>query len=164
MSSTELKHDFETPFGLMRATVLSGALKAFTFSKDEKKENDEHETFNKLGAELAAYFKGDLQKWTIPLAPEGTEFQQKVWKLLQEVKIGSTLSYLELSKLYGDEKAIRAVATANGVNPICILIPCHRIIGSDDSLTGYAWGIEMKKELLQLEQKFTTKVDLFSDL
>ena len=111
-----------------------------------------------------SYFKGELKEWSIPLAPEGTEFQQKVWKLLQDVEIGSTLSYLELSKLYGDEKAIRAVATANGANPICILIPCHRIIGSDGSLTGYAWGIEMKKELLQLEQKFSTKVDLFSAL
>jgi len=164
MSSTELKHDFQTPFGVMRAIVIEDALRSFTFPKDDKKEEDAHAIFKKLEEELAAYFMGELKEWSVPLAPIGTDFQQKIWKLLLTVKIGSTLSYLELSKLYGDEKAIRAVATANGANPICILIPCHRIIGSDGSLTGYAWGIEMKKELLQLEQKFSDKVDLFSAL
>ena len=164
MSSIEHRHDFQTPFGVMRACLKNDTLTSFTFAKDDLEQQDEHPIFMTLAEELELYFKGELKKWSIPLAPEGTEFQEKVWTLLQDVEIGSTLSYLELSKKYGDEKAIRAVATANGANPICILIPCHRIIGSDGSLTGYAWGIEMKKELLQLERKFSKKVDLFSAL
>ncbi|MFT4602527.1 MAG: methylated-DNA-[protein]-cysteine S-methyltransferase [Arenicella sp.] len=164
MSSTELKQDFETPFGRMRATVINDSLVRFTFAKEKDKAADEHPIFKTLLAELDSYFKGNLKQWSIPLAPSGTEFQEKVWTLLQEVEIGTTKNYLDLSKRYGDEKAIRALATANGANPICILIPCHRIIGSDGSLTAYAWGVEMKRELLQLEQKFSKTVDLFSTL
>ena len=83
--------------------------------------------------------------------PEGTEFQKKVWNALVKIPYGKTLSYLEFSKQIGDPKAIRAVANANGKNPIWIVVPCHRVIGSDGSLTGYAGGIDRKKWLLNHE-------------
>ena len=85
------------------------------------------------------------------LSPTGTDFQLKVWEELQRIPFGQTISYLELANRLGDPKCIRAAATANGKNPLAIAIPCHRVIGSDGSMTGYASGIEKKKALLKLE-------------
>lgn len=101
--------------------------------------------------QLEAYFKGELKAFDLKLNPSGTPFQQKVWKALLEIPYGTTRSYLEQSRILGDEKAIRAVANANGKNPIWIVIPCHRIIGSDGSLTGYAGGKWRKQWLLNHE-------------
>lgn len=103
--------------------------------------------------QLQEYFEGKRKKFDLKLNPEGTPFQKKVWKLLMEIPYGKTLSYLELSKFFGDIKAIRAVAAANGKNPIWIIIPCHRVIGSDGSLTGYAGGLHRKKWLLNHESE-----------
>jgi len=103
--------------------------------------------------ELDAYFKGNLKEFTLKLNPIGTEFQKRVWKALAEVNYGKTRSYMGLTKELGDEKAIRAVAAANGKNPLWIVIPCHRIIGSDGSLTGYAGGLWRKQWLLNHEQE-----------
>jgi methylated-DNA-[protein]-cysteine S-methyltransferase len=100
---------------------------------------------------LNEYFEGKRQNFDLLLNPEGTEFQKKVWSLLSEIPYGKTISYLELSRRFGDEKAIRAVAAANGKNPVWIIIPCHRVIGSDGSLTGYAGGLHRKKWLLNHE-------------
>ena len=101
--------------------------------------------------QLASYFKGDLKEFSLKLNPQGTDFQKKVWKKLEEIPYGTTTSYLQLSRELGDEKAIRAVAAANGKNPLWIIVPCHRVIGSDGSLTGYAGGLHRKKWLLDLE-------------
>jgi methylated-DNA-[protein]-cysteine S-methyltransferase len=101
--------------------------------------------------QLNEYFEGKRQNFDLLLNPEGTEFQKKVWSLLSEIPYGKTISYLELSRRFGDEKAIRAVASANGKNPLWIIIPCHRVIGSDGSLTGYAGGLHRKKWLLNHE-------------
>jgi AraC family transcriptional regulator of adaptative response/methylated-DNA-[protein]-cysteine methyltransferase len=101
--------------------------------------------------ELEAYFSGDLEQFTVPLDFPGTEFQQKVWTALLTVPYGKTASYLDLATWIGDPKAVRAVARANGDNRIAIVIPCHRIIGSDGSLTGYGGGLHRKKKLLELE-------------
>jgi len=101
--------------------------------------------------QLKAYFKGELKDFELQINPQGTDFQKKVWKKLLEIPYGTTTSYLRLSKDLGDEKAIRAVATANGKNPLWIIVPCHRVIGSDGSLTGYAGGLHRKKWLLDLE-------------
>ena len=101
--------------------------------------------------QLNAYFKGELKEFDLKLNPQGTEFQKKVWNKLLEIPYATTTSYLELSKELGDEKAIRAVASANGKNPLWIIIPCHRVIGSDGSLTGYAGGLHRKKWLLDHE-------------
>jgi methylated-DNA-[protein]-cysteine S-methyltransferase len=97
------------------------------------------------------YFDGKRTDFTFKLNPSGTEFQQKVWKGLLEIPFGKTISYMELSKKLGDVKAIRAVASANGKNPLWIVVPCHRVIGTNDSLTGYAGGLWRKKWLLEHE-------------
>ncbi len=102
--------------------------------------------------QLEAYFEGELTQFDIPLLPVGTDFQKEVWKKLTEIPFGETRSYLQLSKDLGNPDAIRAVASANGANAISILIPCHRIIGSDGSLVGYAGGLDAKKRLLKLEK------------
>lgn len=102
-------------------------------------------------SQLNDYFDGKRTNFTFKLNPLGTEFQQKVWKGLLEIPFGKTMSYLELSKKLGDVKAIRAVASANGKNPLWIVIPCHRVIGTDGSLTGYAGGLWRKKWLLEHE-------------
>ncbi|RTY95979.1 methylated-DNA--[protein]-cysteine S-methyltransferase [Flavobacterium sp. GT3R68] len=101
--------------------------------------------------QLYDYFDGKRNDFNFPINPAGTEFQQKVWKGLLEIPFGKTMSYLELSKKLGDVKAIRAVASANGKNPLWIVVPCHRVIGADGSLTGYAGGLWRKKWLLEHE-------------
>ena len=102
-------------------------------------------------AQLQEYFEGKRTDFTFKLNPKGTDFQQKVWQELLKIPFGKTCSYLELSKKLGDVKAIRAVASANGKNPIWIVVPCRRVIGSDGSLTGYAGGLWRKKWLLEHE-------------
>lgn len=101
--------------------------------------------------QLQEYFDGKRTQFTFALNPKGTDFQQKVWKALLEIPYGKTTSYMELTKKLGDIKAIRAVASANGKNPLWIVVPCHRVIGSDGSLTGYAGGLWRKKWLLEHE-------------
>ncbi|GAA4457648.1 methylated-DNA--[protein]-cysteine S-methyltransferase [Nibrella saemangeumensis] len=102
--------------------------------------------------QLREYFAGTRQQFDLKLNPRGTPFQQEVWQALLAVPYGQTLSYLTLSRRLGDEKAIRAVASANGKNPLWIVIPCHRIIGSNGELTGYAGGLWRKKWLLEHER------------
>lgn len=104
--------------------------------------------------QLKAYFKNERNTFDLKLNPEGTTFQKKVWKQLETIPYGKTISYLELSKQIGDVKAIRAVANANGKNPLWIIIPCHRVIGSDGSLTGYAGGLHRKQWLLNHESAY----------
>lgn len=101
--------------------------------------------------QLNEYFEGKRTEFTFKLNPKGTDFQQKVWQELLNIPFGKTTSYLELSKKLGDVKAIRAVASANGKNPLWIVVPCHRVIGTDGSLTGYAGGLWRKKWLLEHE-------------
>lgn len=101
--------------------------------------------------ELEAYFKGELQNFSFPMTPRGTDFQKRVWKILREIPYGKTISYREQAERLGDLKAIRAVASANGKNPLWVVVPCHRVIGSDGSLTGYAGGLWRKKWLLEHE-------------
>jgi methylated-DNA-[protein]-cysteine S-methyltransferase len=101
--------------------------------------------------QLAAYFAGQLKEFTLPLATEGTPFQQRVWQAVRAVPYGRTASYTELTARLGDAKAIRAVAAANARNPLAVVVPCHRVLGSDGSLTGYAWGLHRKEWLLRHE-------------
>jgi len=103
--------------------------------------------------QLDGYFSGAIKNFTFPTTQAGTKFQQKVWNELRNIPFGKTISYLELSKRTGDTKAIRAVGTANGKNTIWIAVPCHRVIGSNGSLTGYAGGLWRKKWLLEHEAK-----------
>jgi methylated-DNA-[protein]-cysteine S-methyltransferase len=104
--------------------------------------------------QLQEYFKSNRTMFDLNLNLQGTDFQKKVWKQIEQIPYGKTISYLELSKQLGDIKAIRAVANANGKNPLWIIIPCHRVIGSDGSLTGYAGGLHRKQWLLEHESPF----------
>lgn len=121
---------------------------------------ESNEIIIETSRQLNDYFEKKRTHFDIPLELIGTEFQQRVWQELQRIPFGKTISYLQLSKNLGDEKAIRAAATANGANVISILIPCHRVIGFDGALTGYAGGLVAKKKLIQLESKLEQK-DLF---
>ena len=104
-------------------------------------------------AQMQAYFAGELRDFELPLAPEGTPFQQRVWRALRDIPYGETISYGELARRIGQPKASRAVGLANGQNPIGIVVPCHRVIGADGSLTGYGGGLERKRWLLAHESK-----------
>ncbi len=125
----------------------------------EEKDN-EHTLL--LKKELEAYFQGSLDKFTVPLVLNGTDFQKQVWQELLTIPYATTRTYKEQSIAVGDLKAIRAVASANGRNKISIVVPCHRVIGSDGSLTGYAGGLDRKRFLLNLEREFGGPKDLFS--
>jgi O-6-methylguanine DNA methyltransferase len=103
-------------------------------------------------AQLAAYADGDLRTFDVPLAPRGTPFQLRVWEELGRIPYGQTISYGELARRLGNPKLTRAVGAANGANPISIIVPCHRVIRGDGSLTGYAGGLELKQALLALER------------
>jgi methylated-DNA-[protein]-cysteine S-methyltransferase len=103
--------------------------------------------------QLEAFFAGELRDFDFPLKPRGTEFQQRVWKLLREIPFGETISYGELARRAGNPAASRAVGLANGSNPISIIIPCHRVIGSNGKLTGYGGGLPNKRWLLDFEHR-----------
>lgn len=107
---------------------------------------------DKTRRELDAYFEGKLKVFTVPVTPEGTAFQRAVWNALLTIPYGVTKSYAQQAQAIGNPKAMRAVGLANGRNPIAIIIPCHRVIGANGSLTGYGGGMERKKFLLDLEQ------------
>lgn len=109
-------------------------------------------TFAPVVEQLQAYFAGRLRTFDVPLAIAGTPFQNKVWRALQDIPYGETESYGALARRLGDAKAVRAVGLANGSNPISIIIPCHRVIGANGSLTGYGGGLPVKRALLALEQ------------
>lgn len=101
--------------------------------------------------QLDAYFAGKLREFDLPLLARGTPFQRTVWNALREIPYGETVSYADVARRVGRPSAVRAVGAANGRNPLAIVVPCHRVIGSDGSLTGYAGGLEMKRALLTLE-------------
>ena len=101
--------------------------------------------------QLAEYFRGTRRRFELPLAPRGTDFQRRVWQALAEIPYGETRSYGEIARVIGRPRAVRAVGAANGRNPLPIVVPCHRVIGSDGSLTGFAWGLAAKICLLELE-------------
>jgi methylated-DNA-[protein]-cysteine S-methyltransferase len=105
-------------------------------------------------AQLAAYFAGKLLTFDVPLAPRGTEFQRSVWDELLRIPYGDTASYIELARRIGNPSAMRAVGAANGANPIAIIVPCHRVIGADGTLTGYGGGLPAKRWLLDHERHY----------
>lgn len=113
--------------------------------------SDESATLDLAERELQEYFAGKRRVFDVPIKPHGTDFQMVVWKALKEIPYGETCSYLDIARNIGKEKACRAVGRANHHNPLPIFIPCHRVVGKDGSLTGYAGGLDMKRHLLQLE-------------
>ena len=148
-----------SPLGQLKLQCSDEHLQAVIFlDKKEELKNDEHELLKRSTQQLHEYFSGERKKFDIPLQQRGTVFQQKVWELLLQIPFGKTISYNDLSKQYGDLKAIRAVASANGKNNLAIIVPCHRVIGSNQSLTGYAGGLWRKKWLLEHEAKLHSGV------
>lgn len=117
-------------------------------------EKSSHPLLLKCSMQLEEYFNGNRLIFELPFSQPGTEFQQKIWQLLMLIPFGKTLSYKQLTVQFGDLKAIRAVASANGKNNLAILVPCHRVIGSNGTLTGYAGGLWRKKWLLEHEANF----------
>ena len=151
MESKQIAY-YKTPIGTAKIVGDKNGIQSITVI-DEKIENPSHipEDLQKCIQQLDEYFNGTRTEFKLKLNPQGTDFQKRVWNELLNVSFGKTRNYLEQSKKLGDAKAIRAVAAANGRNPIWIVIPCHRIIGSDGSLTGYAGGLWRKKWLLEHE-------------
>lgn len=152
----EFKHIYMSPIGRIKIVSDSDCIRSITFLEDTdtsfNSENIESPAvIHQCIDELIEYFSGNRKQFTVAIHQEGTDFQQKVWKELYEVPFSKTMSYTELAKKLGDPKVIRAAASANGKNKIAIIVPCHRIIGSDRNLTGYAWGLARKKWLLQHE-------------
>jgi methylated-DNA-[protein]-cysteine S-methyltransferase len=113
--------------------------------------NPSYPLLQQAETELKEYFAGERQTFTLPLAAIGTEFQRKVWQALCEIPYGEAISYQELASRVGNPKAVRAVGTANGKNPLSIVVPCHRVVGKNGKLSGYAGGVERKLSLLNLE-------------
>lgn len=141
-----------TPLGIAKLEGDEDGLASITVLDDKLPVSDViPEVLEDAVYQLGEYFDGRRQTFSLNLNPTGTEFQKRVWDALQEIPYGKTVSYLQLSKTLGDVKAIRAVASANGKNPLWIVIPCHRVIGSDGSLIGYAGGLHRKKWLLNHE-------------
>ena len=112
---------------------------------------DTHPLLNEARRQLDAYFRGELNTFSLPLRPTGTDFQRRVWKALERIPYGVTASYGEIAKAIGAPGSSRAVGAANGANPLPIVVPCHRVIGSNGSLTGYGGGLDRKRTLLALE-------------
>jgi methylated-DNA-[protein]-cysteine S-methyltransferase len=150
---------FESPVGPLLLAGDSNALRWVSFVCSKRsvppqtgwKQN--RAAFAEVIRQLQAYFRGDLKEFDLPLAMEGTEFQLRVWNALRAIPYGETISYAQLAERIGNPKAVRAVGLANGSNPIPIIVPCHRVIGSDGSLTGFGGGLSTKKKLLELENK-----------
>lgn len=130
---------------------LEASLKDIQKRRPLKVEFKKNIMLKKLESELEVYFKKKLKKFTTPLDPVGTEFQKKVWDVLYKIPYGETMSYSDQAKAYGNIKALRAVASANGKNKISIVLPCHRVIGKSGDLTGYAGGLDKKSWLLEHE-------------
>ena len=144
----------DTPIGPLNAVVdAQGRLAELKFSADNRQPTTDNATArdHALAHELAEYFAGRRRDFTIELAPRGTPFQLAVWEELRRIPYGGTISYSELARRIGRPSAIRAVGAANGANPIPVIIPCHRVIGANGTLTGYGGGIERKQWLLALE-------------
>ncbi len=142
----------QTPIGILELNGNGEGISSLLF-KDESIEVSEKIPIElkKAAQQLQEYFEGKRTVFSLKLIPKGTDFQKKVWYQLQEIPYGKTTSYQQMANQLGDPKVIRAAATANGKNPISIIIPCHRVIGSNGSLTGYAGGLQRKKWLLEHE-------------
>ena len=146
---------YSSPLGMLKLQCSEKYIKSISFSDAEGDiQNDEHKLLQTCMKQLDEYFAGKRKVFNLPLNQDGTEFQTKIWNLLYRISYGKTISYNDLAKQYGDIKAIRAVASANGKNNLCIIVPCHRVIGSDQSLVGYAGGLWRKKWLLDHEAKY----------
>ncbi len=147
------RDSFESPIGFVHVAANENGIRSVGFqSQPEAAPHPSSFTDNAID-ELRSYFIGDLQKFSFPLVPEGTTFELEVWNALSKLSYASTCSYLDIANRMNNPKAIRAVGRANGANPIAIVIPCHRVVGADGSLTGYSGELWRKRWLLDHEAR-----------
>ncbi len=150
----------ESPVGELLIVGDGEAVREIRFGKGERRSAGVEDGWRSGGAvveeakkQLDEYFEGRRRAFDLPLAPSGTRFQLRAWRALQEIPYGATRSYGEQARAMGQPQAVRAVGAANGRNPISIVVPCHRVIGGDGTLTGYAGGLHIKEFLLDLERR-----------
>lgn len=148
---------YKSPIGKLRIVVDESSLVVLDFNEDEKKQSDEHRYINEVKKQLNEYFKGTRKLFDLNIKINGTDFQNKVWNELTKIPYGETISYKELATRIGNDKACRAVGNANNKNKISIVIPCHRVVGSNKKLVGYAGGLEKKEWLINHENKVTNE-------
>ena len=148
---------YHSPVGILRISGTEDYISEVTFfdkvEKVERKKKNLPPLLIQCIEQLIQYFQGERRQFDLPINQEGTKFQQEIWGELMVIPFGRTISYLELARRTGDTKAIRAVGTANGKNNVCIIVPCHRVIGANGDLLGYTGGIWRKKWLLEHEAK-----------
>jgi methylated-DNA-[protein]-cysteine S-methyltransferase len=156
---------YHSPIGIIKIKISGNHLNELLYISDESEISSEtiklsgdKKILQKCITQFDEYFSGRRKIFELPVKQEGTPFQQKVWNELIKIPFGKTISYLQLAQRLGDAKSIRAAASANGRNKLNIIVPCHRVIGSDGSLTGYGGGLPVKKWLLDHEAKFENGV------
>jgi methylated-DNA-[protein]-cysteine S-methyltransferase len=151
----------ESPVGKLKLVATANDLLAVLWEQERPNRiklatlefDPQHPMLVETERQLREYFAGTRKDFDLPLEPTGSEFQKKVWRALREIPFGQTRTYLDLAKRLGSAKAVRAVGAANGKNPLSIIVPCHRVIGSNGALTGFAGGLEVKAKLLALEAR-----------
>lgn len=161
--SEEMTHQsyIDSPLGHVLITAdVHRILSVLVMDSREPIEESETETIRRCKQQLQEYFEGKRKTFDLPLAQEGTPFQQKVWQQLTTIPFGQTITYMQLAKALGDPKSIRAAGTANGKNKLWIIVPCHRVVGTDGRLVGYAGGLHRKKWLLNHEAKMSGALTL----
>jgi methylated-DNA-[protein]-cysteine S-methyltransferase len=150
---------FDTPLGVMLATAKDGAITGLYFDRQRYApaiaadwiEDAAAKPLEECARQVRAYFEGERKSFDLPLAPAGSDFQRRVWNEIARIPCGQTITYAELARRAGAPGSARAAGAATGRNPISIVVPCHRVVGSDGSLTGYAGGVARKAKLLELE-------------
>jgi methylated-DNA-[protein]-cysteine S-methyltransferase len=159
MNATLFYKEMESPVGKLKLVASAKALVAVLWDGeapnrvklDPMNRDLRHPVLLEVERQLSEYFAGKRMSFDLPLEPDGTAFQKKVWQALREIPFGRTKSYLDLAKTVGSPRASRAVGAANGKNPLSIIVPCHRVVGADGALTGFSGGLERKAALLALE-------------
>lgn len=159
--------EMESPVGKLKLVASADALVAVLWEGERPNRvkldimnlDPRHPLLIEAERQLMEYFSRARTEFDLPLDPHGSEFQKKVWQALRKIPFGETRSYLDLAKAVGSAKAVRAVGAANGKNPLSIVVPCHRVIGTNDSLTGFAGGLEAKAKLLALEARAATSMN-----
>ena len=145
------KYVYNTIIGPIEIVEEDGYIIKLGFSIDDKVEKEETSLIKVTYKQIEEYLLGNRKKFTVPIKLKGTEFQKKVWNALLEIPYGKTMSYKQIAEKIGNPKACRAVGMANHNNPIAIIVPCHRVIGNNRKLVGYAGGVEVKQKLLEIE-------------
>jgi methylated-DNA-[protein]-cysteine S-methyltransferase len=156
--------EVESPVGKLKLVASSNALVAILWERERPnrvklaalKLDTQQPILLEVERQLSEYFSGTRTEFDLPLELHGSEFQKRVWRALREIPFGQTRSYLDLAKTVGSAQAVRAVGAANGKNPLSIVVPCHRVVGANGSLTGFAGGLEVKAKLLAFEAKGTS--------